>query len=131
MSSRKGTPLRLELHRLKYVQSGRRGPLLILADLDAAEKDFLQREVGKDVRVRTLNWTDPADESIFDGAYIDLLAEWGIMCPHPVTAISALDVPNRPGQRAFNCRMCGCDLIVGRQDAARATAIVRPGPKAQ
>jgi hypothetical protein len=97
----RGKPTRLELHRLKYNQNGRRGPLLRMSDLTDKEKDIISSEVLKDVRVKRLDFTGDLDEQIFDEVQFGVLSEFGVMCPHSLT---------EPGFHKFSerCITCGC-----------------------
>lgn len=100
------TPSRLELHRLRYNANGRRGPLLTIHELDDYEKDIIQQELLKDVRVQRLTFTDPMDEEIYDGVYLKVLSEWGIMCNHPHYSVEP--IKNSAGYR---CGVCGCAIL--------------------
>lgn len=120
MRTRK-TPTRLELHRLKFNQNGRRGSLLRFQDLDAEERDLLQQELLQDVRVKRIDFTGPMDEKVFDSVQMEVYAEWGVMCPHPHSSLRSLSpekkdkkLPNTLKElmampRAFHeCGVCGC-----------------------
>lgn len=101
----RGKPTRLELHRLKYNQGGRRGPLLRLVDLEDQEKDLINREVLKDVRVKNIDFTKDGDEQIFDDVQVGVLAEYGIMCPHPELERPP---PGFSSKKGYECTVCGC-----------------------
>jgi hypothetical protein len=97
----RGTPTRLELHRLRYNQAGRRGALLRLEYLDQNEKDIINREIIQDVRVKRLDFTGDDDERIFDEAQGEVLAEYGVMCPHPKYAREPADL-----KKVERCTLC-------------------------
>ena len=99
----RGTPTRLEVHRLKYNQLGRQGPLLTYGDLDRKEKQFLQDQLLKDVRVANIGVTGDNDEVIYDQVLLGLLAEFGIMCPHSV---------QEPAEHKQAARCCVCGALV-------------------
>ena len=88
---------RLIAHRLKFLQNGKKGQLLAAGDLTKDEKNFLQRELLKDVRVRQIDFTGDMDEQIFDEVEMQVLSEWGVMCPHPPAS-----------RQRYNCSVCGC-----------------------
>lgn len=104
----RGTPTRLELHRMKFHQAGRRGSLLTLSSLSDEEKEIIQRELLQDVRVKKIDFTGEMDEEIFDGVYLEVLAEWGVMCTHPASSTEPV-----PGMRARRCKVCDC-VVIGR-----------------
>ncbi len=101
----RGPPTRLELHRLKYNQNGRRGPLLTIRDLDDQEKEIINREVLQDVRVKRIDFTGDMDEQIFDEVQMSVLSEYGVMCPHPEYSLSPSKV------HGSRCNVCGCCLL--------------------
>jgi hypothetical protein len=110
------TPSRLEVHRLRYNANGRRGPLLTIHELDEYEKDLIQQELLKDVRVARLTFTDPMDEEVFDHAYLKVLTEWGVMCNHPYYSVEP--IKNSAG---YKCRVCDCAILwpTAKRRAAR------------
>jgi hypothetical protein len=97
--------LRLEAHRLKWIRSNRRIPLLQFHELTEHEKQFFIEELTRDVSVRRLQMDQSADATMFDRMLLDILNEWGIMCPHPVSSVT--QVP-----RGYNCDICGCHVVV-------------------
>jgi hypothetical protein len=100
----RGTPTRLELHRLKHLQANRRGPLLTIHELSDEEKEILNVELMKDVRVQRLGSIHEKESTaIWDAAYLDVLSEFGVMCPHPIASIDDR-----------GCDLCGCALFVRR-----------------
>jgi len=107
--------LRLEAARIKRVHNGGRGPLLPFHELNDPERQFLIDELTKDVTVRRLNVSDPANESIFDKMMLDILTDYGVMCPHPKTAL----VQKNYG---LFCRNCECDLVPTRSAKVNARA---------
>jgi len=98
----RGTPTRLELHRLRYNQNGRRGALLTLRDLDDYEKEQLNREILQDVRVKRLDFTGDMDEDVFDQVQAEVFSEWGVMCPH-----NNADKIGDTVKFMCKCRACG------------------------
>lgn len=105
--------LRLEANRLKFIKNGRRGPLLPFHELTDAEKQFLIEELTRDVSARRLNVSDPADERVFDRMLLDILNDWGVMCPHPVKSAEETT-------HGYHCHTCGCDLVPVRRRKAPA-----------
>jgi hypothetical protein len=101
----RSTPTRLEVHRLKYHQNGRRGPLLKYIELDTVEKGLIQTELLQDVRIKRIDFTGELDEQIYDSVYMEVLSDWGVACSHPVVAIEK-------GKYAPYCRACKCNVIV-------------------
>ena len=100
----RGTPLRLELHRLKFHQNGKRGPLLNYPDLFPEEKQLLQEELLKDVRIKRIDFTGNMDEAVYDHIYVQVLSDWGVACPHSFYAIYV-------EHGTPHCSVCGCSLI--------------------
>lgn len=96
--------VRLEAHRLKWFRSERRGSLIPFHDLTDQEKQFLIDELTRDVAVRRLNVSDPTSESEFDQLFLQVLNEWGVMCPHPGVSV-------RMTQFGYHCSTCGCDVV--------------------
>jgi hypothetical protein len=94
------TPTRLEIHRLKYNHTGRRGPLLHIIQLTDHEKEILNSEILQDVRVQRIDFTGDMDEQVFDEVQARVFAEWGVMCPH-----SSLSPADRAAHRT--CPACG------------------------
>ena len=113
---RSGKPSRLEIHRLKYNQAGRRGPLLRMAELTDAEKKLISSEVLQDVRVKRLDFTGDMDEQIFDEVQFAVLSEWGIMCPHGLT---------EKGHHALyvRCITCGAMMKTPQPDVSSRSAM--------
>jgi hypothetical protein len=98
----RGTPTRLELHRLKHLQANRRGPLLTVHELSDEEKEILNSELMQDVRVQRLGAIREKESTeIWDAAYLDVLSEFGVMCPHPIASVDDR-----------GCSLCGCALFV-------------------
>lgn len=112
----RGKPTRLELHRLRYNQAGRRGPLLTIWDLDNVEKNLVQAEILQDVRVMRIDFTGDMDEQIWDGVQAEVFAEWGIMCPHPDSSREDADLPGTE-----RCKVCG-SVLFPRHRPAQAAA---------
>ena len=90
----------IEIHRLKYNQVGRRGPLLSIHQLTDVEKEILNSEILQDVRVQRIDFTGDMDEQIFNEVQSRVFAEWGIMCPHP--SMKAVDYATHQ-----TCPACG------------------------
>ena len=101
----RGTPTRLEIHRLKFHQNSQRGPLLAYSELDQVEKEILQQELLQDVRVKRIDFTGDMDEQIYDQVYIEVLNNWGVACPHPTSAL-------KRSAHALYCSTCGCDVVI-------------------
>lgn len=102
----RGKPTRLERHRLKFINNNRIGELLRLCDLEPEEKKLVQSEVVQDARVAGIDFSQDGDEFKFDKVYLEVLTEWGVMCPHPVSSIE-----KSHSSRAVKCGVCGCLLI--------------------
>jgi hypothetical protein len=100
-----GKPTRLEIHRLKWNQNGRRGPMLAYASLDDLEKELVQKELLQDIRVKRIDFTGDMDEQIYDQVYLEVLNEWGVTCPHPTSAL-------KRSTFSLFCSTCGCDIVV-------------------
>lgn len=96
--------VRLEAHRLKWVRNEKKGPLLSFHELTELEKQFLVEELGKNATIRRLNLEIIDDEEKYNSLFLDVLNDWGIMCPHPVAFIERTDISCR-------CNMCDCDII--------------------
>jgi hypothetical protein len=103
-------PSRLESHRLKYNQLGRRGPLLRLEDLTKFEKDLLYQEILQDVRVKQIDFSGELDEQVFDGVEIEVFAEWGVVCHHPFSIRGGI----KPTGSVYNCSVCRCAVFPSR-----------------
>jgi hypothetical protein len=97
--------LRLEAHRLKWIREKKRIPLLPFHELTDNEKHFFIEELTKDVAVRRLNVELEADESMFDRMLLDILNEWGVMCPHPIKSVEKK-------KHGYYCFTCGCDVAI-------------------
>jgi hypothetical protein len=98
----RGTPTRLELHRLKFHQNGRVGPRLSLQQLSDAEKELIQHDLLEDVRVKRIDFTGDLDEEVFDQVYLEVLCSWGVMCTHPSGSLQPSRHP-----LARTCSVCG------------------------
>lgn len=108
--------VRLEANRLKFIKNGRRGSLLPFYELNENEKQFFIEELTRDVSVRRLNVEDPVNEMIFDKMMMNILNDWGVMCPHSRSALEETKF-------GYFCRTCGCDLVpVGKR---KAKAVVK------
>lgn len=70
-------PTRLELHRLTYHKAGKKGSLLMVAELDPEEHAQLSEHFFGEIRRHP--GVDPYD------IYSQVMADWGIMCHHPQT----------------------------------------------
>jgi len=117
MRARK-TPSRLESHRLKHNQQGRRGPLLRVSDLTDFEKDLIYKEVLQDIRVKRCTFdkaeTVEMDSQVFDQVEMEVFAEWGIICHHPSYFHSA---------QKNTCSVCGCIVFPARGPRPRAAVV--------
>lgn len=103
---------RLEANRLRLAASNGRGHLISFYSLSEAEREYIQREVLKDVRVKGIDFTNPEDDLIFEKSYLTVLSQWGIMCPHPE---SCVDVDKH---QVVSCRVCEC-VVFNTATAAR------------
>lgn len=74
---RERPPTRLDMHRAKRTQMGLMGPLLRIDELSSVEQQIISDEVFKKIRRRKL------EEDHFS-IYLEVLNEWGIICPHPI-----------------------------------------------
>lgn len=88
-------PTRLEIHRLKRHRDGGRGPLLTTFELDHEERKLVSDHFFESV------WTDGQRRDPYE-IYAEVLAHWGVMCPHPDEKII-------PGKHAV-CGACGIHL---------------------
>lgn len=102
--------VRLEAHRLKWFRSGRRGSLIPFHELTEHERQFLIDELTKDTAARRLVISDPTSEAEFDRLLLDVLNEWGIMCPHPHTSITETSF-------GYRCSTCDCNVITFKRRA--------------
>ena len=109
----RSTPTRLESHRLKYQQAGRRGQLLRVEQLEKVEKRMLQEELLKDVRVKRIDFTGDMDEQIYDEVQCGVFAEYGVMCPHPRYSQKNAHHPGHAGEPVKECGVCGCIIFPG------------------
>jgi hypothetical protein len=100
------TPSRLELHRMKFHHLEGKCELLSIYELDEYEKDLLQQELLKNVKVKRLTFTNDEDEEIYDKAFFDVCSEWGVMCVHPTYRVKKLE--NTVG---WHCDLCGCSIL--------------------
>lgn len=89
--------------------------MLALSELTPIEKEQVQRELLQDVRVKRIDFTGDMDEEIFDQVYLEVLTEWGVSCPHPSSSVKPIQ-----GGRAWECAVCGCLIISGRDPGRRA-----------
>jgi hypothetical protein len=90
---------------VKWTQEDRRGPMLMLSELTAPEKELVQKDLLRDARVKRIDFTGDGDEQLFDQLYLEVLHSWGIACPHPTSSLVKTE-------RALKCTMCGCGIIV-------------------
>ena len=109
------TPSRLESHRLKYNQLGRKGPLLRLEDLTKYEKDLIYGEVLQDIRVKRASFDDASnveeDARVFDEVEMEVFAEWGVICHHPAYFYS---------KQGNSCPVCRCLVFPARGPRRKA-----------
>ena len=90
------TPTRLEVHRLKFHQAKRKGPLMTFAELTPAEARLVMNDVFS-AMVLSGSRVGPY------GVYNEVLSKWGIVCPHPAS--------QRRGHEEgghFRCESCRC-----------------------
>jgi hypothetical protein len=95
---------RLEANRLKRLRNGNRGSLIPFVELTDIEKVYLTEELMKDVTVARLSLVTPADEFLYDTMFLQLLNEWGVMCPHPWKSVNITN-------HGFLCNVCGCEVV--------------------
>lgn len=108
-----GEPSRLERHRLAFIARGRKGGYLRVSELDRDDMMALSAEVFSWFgRKRDLGEGEPDPYQ----TYLEVLTDWGIICPHPEELRSpggsgvAHDVDRTP-YRSFTCGMCGCPAL--------------------
>lgn len=92
---------------MNFQRDGRRGPLLRLDQLEPAEKELVQQ----DLRARRLDDVQP-DERRMARVQAEVLAEWGVMCPHPSSSldqIGKLDVLGLKAGKPVRSPVCSCD----------------------
>jgi hypothetical protein len=89
--------------------------MLQLSQLTAEEKALVQHELVKDVRVQGIDFSEDGDELRFDKVYLEVLSEWGIICPHPHSSVQPI-----LGGRAHRCVVCNCIVIGDAAQVARA-----------
>lgn len=103
MKSR-GTPTRIELHRLKYHWSGKKTCLLSFDRLDPEEKKIVAQDVLTNIYLN--GGKDPY------GVYAEVLGKWGIVCPHPQHMRKYSGSKSSPfplsAHRYYTCDVCGC-----------------------
>lgn len=110
MSQRARIPTRVELHRLKFHWSKKTIPLLQFHALDEEEKRLIADEVFAEIKKQGM-------DSRY-GAYIHVLSEWGIVCPHPQETRLYRDVVTKTHSdfpltnfRYYECMVCECMCI--------------------
>lgn len=116
---RSGKPTRLEIHRLKFQQTGGKCHLLRLEQLNDREKDLINQEILQDVRVKRIDFTGDLDEQIFDDVQSRVLAEFGVMCNHPESSLE----PSHH-KAAMRCNVCEALVVnwaFNKMNMARAT----------
>ena len=86
-------PTRLEIHRVKYAAANGRLELLSLSELSDFEKGLISKDFFSAL-YRERRIVDPY------GVYSEVLASWGVMCPHPTEQVS-LDTCRACGGRIF------------------------------
>lgn len=102
------TPTRIELHRLKYHWLGRKIDLIPFDSLDQEEKKIVAEDV--------LNKIYLNGSKDHYRVYAEVLASWGVICPHPqhMRLYSGhVRSPYNPltGHRWYDCQVCGCSTF--------------------
>lgn len=92
------SPTKLELHRLKYQATGGKHRLLAWSDLTDDERRTVSRDIFLALR------SHGQDRDYYE-IYLEVLMEWGIMCPHPNHLKTYIDRPHLH----FRCSMCGTE----------------------
>lgn len=96
-------PTRLEIHRLKRA-AGKPSQFLLMDELDEDERMAVGQEFFSEV------WADGHRRDLYE-IYAEVLARWGIMCPHPKERRNFLS-------RWSECQVCGSIVpCSGRDDA--------------
>lgn len=70
--------------------------------LSGPEKDLIQGELLRDVRVKRIDFTGELDEQLFDSVFLEVMTEWGVICNHPSSALE------QSHSAAKKCGVCGC-----------------------
>ena len=91
---------RLTANRLRWTRDGHRGQLLGFFELDEAERQFLVDEITQSVCAAKI----AGDRDCLDRVFMDVLNEWGVMCPHNKRDIE------KEG-RVIRCNVCGCIVV--------------------
>lgn len=108
-------PTRLERHRIAFISRKRRGAYLRVFDLTTDEMADLSDQVFSWFsRKRELT---PGTETDPHQTYLEVLTDWGIICPHPedMRSPGGSGVAHDAGQtsvRWLRCLMCGCTFLI-------------------
>lgn len=103
----RGTPTRIELHRLRYHWLGKKADLIPFHCLDPEEKKIVAQDVLTHIYLN--GGKDPYR------VYAEVFASWGIVCPHPqhMRKYSGTTFSEFPlsSHRWYNCGVCGCSIF--------------------
>jgi len=102
------TPTRIELHRLKHHWLGKRSALIPFHRLDPEEKKLVAEDVLTSIHAN--GGEDPYR------VYADVLAAWGVVCPHPQHMrrySGKIRAPYFPltDHRWYDCDVCECSIF--------------------
>lgn len=104
-------PTRLDLHRFKFHKDGEKGALLSLKDLSTEEMAILSTEIFSQMQKR-----DPEKTDMYE-VYTGVLADWGVMCPHPQHKRLYEGKVESPVPKLnfkwYRCLACGCEVVNG------------------
>lgn len=110
MSQRARIPTRIELHRLKYLWSKNQAnfsELITFAELDPASKKLVSDDVFSQIRRN-------GGEDRYR-VYAEVLASWGIICPHPQHMRLYSGKVESPfplaSHRWYKCKCCECSCM--------------------
>lgn len=97
-------PKRIQLHRLKFHWLGKKTDMLSFFSLDPDEKKMVAEDILTKLHLN--RGKDPYK------VYVETLADWGIVCPHPehMRLYSGVKKSEYPvfDHKWFKCEVCGC-----------------------
>ena len=101
------SPTRIELHKLKYHWLGRKTGMIEFHRLDDEEKKIVANDILH--KIYESGGEDPY------GVYAEVLAQWGIVCPHPqhMRSYGGTKKSEFPltSFRWYNCEVCKCTTM--------------------
>ena len=104
----RGTPTKLELHRLRWHASDVKPAPLRYTQLSVEERKILAEDLF------TRIYLDRAQTKPYD-VFMDVLGDWGVACPHPQhrRAYSGTVLSDYPlvQHRWYLCQCCGMSCI--------------------